>query len=271
MKPFLRWAGGKQRLVANILNYVPNNHKGHPYFEPFLGGGALFWALEPKEAYLSDLNEPLIQCYEKIRDNPYSFIAAIREHQRNSSKDYYYKIREEYNANLIRNSVAQAARFYYLNRTSFNGIYRVNQKGLYNVPYDAHKNIVIPSLEEIKRFSDCLKRAKIAVGDFKAILDKVHEGDFVYLDPPYPPLNGTAYFSHYTKDRFDDRAQEEVASFASVLSAKGARVLISNADTEAIRTLYPINKWKRVILSVTRVISCKSVRKKVNELLFYNY
>jgi len=271
LRPFLRWAGGKQRLVKDILNYIPQEFRAGTYFEPFLGGGSVFWALKPSKAHLSDLNAHLIQCYKKIKKNPKLFLSLARAHKKASSKEYYYKIRDEYNANISKNTMAQAARFYYLNRSSFNGIYRVNQKGHYNVPYDAEKNISIPKLKELKEYSACLDNAILTAGSFRDIIPEVCAGDFVYLDPPYPPLNDTAYFSHYTKDRFDKDDQKEVAEFAGKLADKGANVLISNADTAKIRELYSDSKWKLEELSVTRVISCKAKRTKVKELLIFNY
>lgn len=271
LRPFLRWAGGKQRLIKEISEFVPSDIKKGTYFEPFLGGGSLFWLLQPPRAFLSDLNRSLIECYKMIRDEPNQLYEYLKKYKKQSSCDFYFKVRKQFNQRLERNTIAQSARFFYLNRTSFNGIFRVNQRGLYNVPYDANKNVTIPSRDLFRKYSDCLKSVDLEVGDYCNISRKVAKGDFVYLDPPYPPLNGTAYFTHYTKDRFNEKEQKRVAVFAEELSARGVRVLISNAATKGIFALYAHNSWRKKILSVTRVISCKAKREKVNEVLIYNY
>jgi len=268
-KPFLRWAGGKQSLLKYLKKFVPHDFGKGTYFEPFLGAGSLFLTLRPEEAVLSDLNKHLIECYEIVRDNPTSLYYSLLEHKKNTSYDFYYETRKRFNESLDKKSIVQASRFIYLNRTCFNGIYRVNSLGYFNVPYDPKKKVIIPTLSELKEFSNILKKAQLFCFSYEQILSKVKDGDFVYLDPPYPPLNGTSYFAHYTKDRFPLSDQKKVAILAKELSQKGCKVLVSNADILDVRKLY--TNWFQYPVEVTRHISCKSLRNKVRELIITNY
>jgi len=267
MNSFLRWAGGKKRSVNLLLNYVPKNINEINYWEPFLGAGSLFFRINCKKAYLSDLNNSLINCYKFIKKNPNGIYRILKSLRENHNKKYYYIIRNDYNTRLL--DLRNAAEFIYLNKTSFNGIYRVNKANKYNVPYGKIKKPKFPSIKELKEISNKLKSANLNCYQFSKIINKVCKDDFIYLDPPYPPINGTSYFTNYTKEGFGYKDHEEVASFANELSNKKCKVMISNSDTPKIRKLY--SGWEIVPLSVYRTISCKKNRYKVQELLIKNF
>jgi DNA adenine methylase len=267
INPFLRWAGGKRQLRRILLNFLPPDVGNRTYREPFLGGGSLFFALQPKTAALSDANEHLIKCYEFVRDEPTLVARYLRLHASRDTESYYYRIREEYNDSSF--SSAQAARFIYLNKTCFNGIFRVNSKGKFNVPYGRKESPAIPGDDELTIISGILKNASLKASSFEKALEHSSKGDFIYLDPPYPPLNGTAYFTHYTIDRFSVQDQTKLANCVNELDRGRCLFMISNADTPLIRALY--RKYKLVSLPVIRYLTCKSVRHKVKELVITNY
>jgi DNA adenine methylase len=264
---FLRWIGGKRLLVHRLLPCLPAQFLNRKYHEPFAGAANLFFALAPRAARVSDLNEHLIECYRQVRDNYEKVAAYVREHERRDCEDHYYEMRDLYNRSAF--GPAQAARFIYLNHTCFNGVFRVNRKGAYNVPYGDKPEPAFPSSADLARASKALRRATLSVSDYGSALTRVRAGDFVYLDPPYPPLNGTSFFTHYTPDRFDRDDQERLAAFVHELNHQGSLFMMTNADLTQIRRLYAGFKfWK---LSVTRYVSCKGARYKVNELVITNY
>jgi DNA adenine methylase len=267
IEPFLRWPGGKRRLVAVLRQATPSDVRKRIYHEPFLGGGALFLALQPSLSYLSDANPHLMACYKSIRDNPDQVAAYLTQHLESTSEAYYYGVRDLYNR--TGNSAAQAARFIYLNKTCFNGIFRVNRKGEFNVPYGWKEPPWLPSREDLRRVSKALKNASLTTASFDDTLESLGVNDFVYLDPPYPPLNGTSYFTHYTTDRFGEIDQCRLATCVAELHERGAKFLMSNADTPLIRDLY--SRFRILRLSVTRYITCRSTKHKVNEVLITNY
>jgi DNA adenine methylase len=267
VRPFLRWAGGKRQLRRVLLEFLPSDIDSRTYREPFLGGGSLFFALQPEAAVLSDANEHLIRCYEFVRDQPSRVARYLQFHALRNSESYYYKVRDEYNVSHF--SAAQAARFIYLNKTCFNGIFRVNTKGQFNVPYGWKESPAIPNKKELATVAVTLKNASLQASSFEKALKDSSRGDFIYLDPPYPPLNGTAYFTHYTSDRFSEQDQRRLATCIHGLDRSGCLFMISNADTPLIRRLY--GKYQLVSLPVTRYLTCKSVRHKVKELVITNY
>lgn len=266
-RPFLRWAGGKFYLSDALRRYVPEDVSERRYYEPFLGAGTMFFRLRHQMAHLSDLNAHLIECYRAIRDNPTAIAKALRLHARNNSESYYYTVRDKYNRSQA--GVARAARFLYLNRTGFNGVFRVNKQGSYNVPYGKKKSPYFPTAEELRSVAKALKKSRLEVCDFTASLKNPKSGDFVYLDPPYPPLNGTSFFTHYTPDRFGAGNQTAVAQLVRELDARGCLVMVSNADTPLIRQLY--KGFQTSTLSVTRYVSSSSVKHRVGELIITNY
>ena len=265
--PFLRWAGGKRQLRKILLNFLPADIGQRAYREPFLGGGSLFFAVQPKVAVLSDANEHLIRCYEFVRDEPELVARNLELHASNDSETYYYRVRDKYNRSLP--SVEQAARFIYLNKTCFNGIFRVNSKGKFNVPYGQKDSPAIPNEEELTIASGVLKNASLDACSFEKALESSSRGDFIYLDPPYPPLNGTAYFTHYTSDRFLEEDQRKLADYVRELDKGGCLLMISNADMPLVRRLY--GAYNLVSLPVTRFLTCKAIRHKVKELIITNY
>jgi DNA adenine methylase len=268
LRPFLRWAGGKQQMVGRLLRLVPPETAYTAYREPFLGAGALYFALRPKAAHLSDSNDHLVRCYAHVRDHSARVAKLLRQHKRSSSAEHYYRVREQYNATRT-DSAAQAARFIYLNRTCFNGIFRVNMQGDFNVPYGRKDPPVVPTEEELREIGLALTPACIFASDFRVALEGAESGDFVYLDPPYPPLNGTAYFTHYTADRFRREDQIELAEIAHDLHARGCLVMMTNADVEIVRTLY--RRFTFTELEVTRYVTCKKQRHRVSEVVITNY
>jgi DNA adenine methylase len=270
MKPFLRWAGGKQNLIKDLLAYLPPEDKVNRYFEPFLGAGSLFFATNYKKCFLSDINKDLMNCYRYIKKDPKLIAKSLERHNINYQLDeqYYYKIRDRFNKNLEEISSKQAARFIFLIHSSFNGIYRVNLKGEYNVPIGKRKP-ALPTFDYLKKISTKLHGNHLAKRPYSEILKMTKKGDFIYLDPPYPPINGTSFFQHYTKDKFPPRDQIKVAEFANKLDEKGCYVMISNASTTLIKELY--KNWHVHELETTRYINCKSNRFKVKELIINNY
>ena len=270
-KPFLRWAGGKSRIVRHLLDHLPPAEFGD-YWEPFLGAGALFFALAPRTAYLSDSNSDLMACYEQVRDKSDLVYKYLRHYVSKTCEEYYYRMRDLYNRSKPRRSATQAARFIYLNRTSFNGIYRVNLKGEYNVPYGFKEPPPMPTLDDLRVASDLLRNATLSDKSFDEALsgNAPDTGDFLYLDPPYPPLNTTtATFAHYTKARFSWGDQERVAEIANRLAQRGCYVMVSNLDTEAVRKLY--SGWSIIALPVVRFISANGQRDEAGELVITSY
>lgn len=266
-KPFLRWIGGKRRLVGRLVELAPPGAAERRYIEPFLGAGSLFFALAPTDAVLGDANAHLVSCYRAIRDNPSVVAAQLRRHAAAHAKRYYYRVRDLYNRS--RASPARAAHFIYLNQTCYNGVFRVNLNGEFNVPYGSKDEPTLPSGSDLRRVSGLLKRTKLVVGDFASTLEIARRGDFVYLDPPYPPLNGTAFFAHYTMDRFPIDDQKRLAAVVRDLDARGCAVMVSNAGVEQIRGLYDGFSFRR--MTVTRWVTCERKKHRVREVVITNY
>jgi len=267
LKPFLRWAGGKSRITGLLAAYTPKTY--NRYWEPFLGSAAMFFYLHPEKAFLSDNNSALVDCYNQVRDNPEKIYEKLKEHTKKNSEEHYYSVRDLYNKS--KPSISQSARFIYLNKTNFNGIFRVNTKGEYNVPYGHKKSLALPSYENFLEISDLLKKADIRHQPFENIENNnlIKENDFIYFDPPYPPLTATAYFTHYTSERFLWADQERVAELANELAEKGCHVMISNSDVEQIRKLY--RGWNFHELPVVRWIAANGKRHKVKEVIITSY
>jgi DNA adenine methylase len=265
-RPFLRWVGGKFNLATRLMDFLPPDIHERTYFEPFLGAGALFFALQHRRAYLSDLNHHLIDCYQVIRERPADVAAALRRHISQDSEKYYYDVRDLYNQS--RRGVQRAARFVYLNRTGFNGVFRVNVDGKYNVPYGRKANPRFPTKAELQKIADVLAPVSLHADTYEVALERARRGDFIYLDPPYPPLNGTAYFTHYTAGRFASEDQEKVAAEVRRLDKLGCLLMVSNADTPSIRHLY--RGFRINSMNVRRFVS-SGKKNSVNELVITNY
>lgn len=267
LKPFIRWAGGKQNLVKEIFESIDVDLVER-YFEPFLGGASFFLYGNFNQSFLSDLNPNLTNCYQQIKKDPKRVFEGISRFDLPVSSTLYYTIRKEFNQNNGEQTLEQAIRFIFLNRTSFNGIYRVNKSGLYNVPF-GKSNPAFSTFEHLNMISSKLQNAEIFNGFYDEIENLVMPKDLVYLDPPYPRLSDTAFFNHYTLEKFDEYEQEKVAAFANRQKEKGAKVVISNADLPDIRKLY--RGWTIKNCSAYRYISCKKERIKVKELIIKNF
>jgi len=232
-----------------------------------LGAGSVFLSYQPRKAKLSDLNEDLIGTFIAIKDDYELVHDHLSQLISNDCKDFYYTVRNKYNCGKQR--FLQAARFIYLNQTCFNGIFRVNKLGKFNVPYGFRTNPNFPSSEQLEKIAEILCHAELTAVDYIKATQTAAEGDFVYLDPPYPPINGSSFFTHYTKERFYSSDQEAVASLAAELNRKGCRVLITNADTKDIRMLY--QGWLLEDIERPRWITSGKNKHKVAELIITNF
>ncbi|HRD11581.1 MAG TPA: Dam family site-specific DNA-(adenine-N6)-methyltransferase [Mycobacterium sp.] len=235
LRPFLKWAGGKGRLLARILPYVPSSFAN--YHEPFLGGGAMFFAVRGRvigRAYLHDLNEALINVWQQIQQAPEPLYEAIEWYHERDSKEFYYEQRTADPTTRTQ----QAARFIYLNQTAWNGLWRVNKFGQFNVPWGDRPFRGI-ELETLLRTSDALAGTTITNSDFRDSLAKAEVGDFVYLDPPYLPISDTSKFYLYTEKRFRAPDLAELAGLCHELTERGVHWIMSNRDTPQVRELFP--------------------------------
>jgi len=271
-QPFIKWVGGKRGLLTQLLEKFPKNFEN--YHEPFLGGGAVFFELyskgllKNKKIYLSDINSELINAYNIVKNNPNELINSLENFKEQHNKEFYYAIREldrkeDYN-NL--SSLAKATRFIYLNKTCFNGLYRVNKKGYFNTPIGSYKNPNIADRDVILSASEALQNAIITNNSFKEIINNIQKNDLVYFDPPYYPLSKTSSFTAYDSNCFLEDEQFELFEVFDKLSDIKAKVLHSNSDTEFIKELY--KKYDITIVNANRFINSKSSgRGKINEVL----
>jgi len=292
-KPFIKWVGGKGQLLSEINKLYPvelgkNINK---YAEIFLGGGAVLFDILSKykldEVYISDKNLELINTYKSIRDNVDILIKSLKEMEEQyiplnneDRKIYYYEKREEYNSLKINsevNNIEKTILFIFLNKTCFNGLYRVNKKGKFNVPMGAYKKPKICDEENLKNVSLTLRNVKIVYADYRESEKFIDDKTFVYIDPPYRPLNITSSFTSYTENDFNDKEQIELAEYINVLNKKGAKIVISNSDPknndiddnffDKLYKNYNINRVK-----ATRMLNSNaSLRGAINELLITNY
>ena len=294
LKPFIKWAGGKGQLINVIRNTYPRDlgKEINKYAEPFVGGGAVLFDIlsnyELDSIYISDINPELINAYRIIRDDVEELISLLSVMQNEyvpidteSRKQYYYKKRERYNDLKINGdeaiNIEKAALFIFLNKTCFNGLYRVNRKGLFNVPMGAYKNPCICDTDNLRNISIALQKVTIVCGDYKESDKFIDQNTFVYFDPPYRPLTKTANFISYTENLFDDKAQIELAEYVKILDKKGAKVVVSNSDPKNSNTedeffdeLYKEHRINRV--QATRMINCNGEsRGKISELLIANF
>lgn len=266
--PIVKWVGGKRQLMFELLKNMPKNY--NRYFEPFIGGGALFFELQPDNAYISDMNEELINLYQVVRDNVDELINDLQKHD--ISKEYFMEIRNIDRTEEYQNwsDIKKASRFIYLNRTCFNGMYRVNSKGEFNVPFGHYKNPRILDENNLINCSHLLQRTEIKQADFSEILKKVKKGDFVYFDPPYVPLSETSSFTSYTKDGFDIDMQFKLRDVCDELDFMGVKFLLSNSDTKLVNELYENYNIKKVFAS-RQINANADGRGKITEVLVRNY
>lgn len=264
-RPFLKWAGGKNQLISQYRDYFPEEFQ--TYYEPFLGGGAVFFHLLPQAAILSDINPELVNAYCCVKDKVDQMIPLLEEHQRQHSEDYYYQVR----SHKYHSAVERAARLIYLNKTCFNGLYRENSKGEFNVPIGRYKKPTISAPDLLYTVSESLQFAKIEVRRFEAILEyaKTHQ-DFVYFDPPYHPLSQTSNFTAYSRNSFTEDDQIRLRDIFIELARRGVKVMLSNSDSPLINSLYQDFKIHRI--SATRFINSNSQKRgKISEILVTSY
>lgn len=274
-RPFVKWAGGKRQLISEISRHIPFDFDS--YFEPFVGGGALFFYLISKypklKCYISDLNYDLILTYLVVRDNVNELISSLENHAEKFSTDsnsYYYFVRETH----PNDKVARASRFIFLNRTCFNGLFRVNREGKFNVPFGKYTNPNIVNRENLLSVSKVLQLENVVIHccDFENALNKTHENDFVYLDPPYYPLTKTSSFTSYTHSEFDYNEQKRLAKQIKVLNTKKCKVILSNSSSETVSHLFS-NCFRNVIeVNANRSINSQGEGRTGHvEFIFINY
>lgn len=276
-KPFLKWAGGKTQLLAQLACLFPREFLG--YHEPFVGSAAVYWhlyglAIDDQLSYdgrrvrLTDANQELINCYQIVRDCPSELITQLAEHRRKHGETHYYQVRAQRPENLT--AIQRAARFIYLNKTCYNGLYRVNRAGQFNVPIGSYKNPRIFDPEELNSASLALQGVTIEVADFHTVTSWAQCGDFVYFDPPYVPLTQTANFTSYTEAPFGEREQHDLADIFRVLDQKGCKVMLSNSWVPSNLDLY--RGFNCIEVKANRAINSNAERRgKISELIVLNY
>ncbi len=287
VRPFLKWAGGKRRLLKEIEKNLPKELKEEKikkYIEPFVGGGAvLFYLLQNykfEKIIINDINKDLILCYKVIKNNVNDLIKELSSFEdkflslnEEERKSFYYKVREEFNKNKSNcDEIKRVVQFIFLNKTCYNGLYRVSKKGNFNVPYGKYKRVKIFDEDNLRKVSKLLKNVKILCGDFTIIEKYVDANSFVYFDPPYRPINQTSCFTFYTKYNFGDSDQIRLARFYKKLDEKGAKLCSSNSyNFEFFKKLYEGFNIKKIVAK--RMINCKGDRRKneIYELLIMNY
>jgi DNA adenine methylase len=269
---FLKWAGGKLQLIEQFENLFPPSFNN--YYEPFIGSGAVFFyiksKLKPNKVILSDTNEELINCFVVVRDKPSELIELLSNYRKKHSKEYYYAVRSIESDRL--DVVSKAARLIYLNKTCFNGLYRVNSKGQFNVPMGDYQNPCIFDKNTLLRASQLLQGVHLRVMTFEKVLDFAEKGDFVYFDPPYIPLSKTSSFTQYFKGRFSVKEQKRLSEVFYLLDLRGCFVMLSNSDHALTRELYRDYEKNIVMVRAKRMInSVASKRGAINEAVVTNY
>ena len=272
LQPFTKWTGGKRQLLPIIKSLMPDNYNN--YFEPFIGGGALFFDLSPDKAVINDFNNELINCYQQIKKYPQKLIELLAKHQENNSKEYYLELRSADRDNRIdkMTNVERAARIMYMLRVDFNGLYRVNSKNQFNVPDGRYKNAMIVDSDLILSISQYLNsnNIKILTGDFEKAVQDVVAGDFVYFDPPYIPLSETSAFTSYTHEGFTYEDQVRLRDCFKKLDEKGAFVMLSNSSSPLVEELYKDFNIHKVEANRTNGAKTSS-RGKISEIIVTNY
>lgn len=270
VRPFLKWAGGKRQLLPTIEKCLPKKY--NTYYEPFVGGGALLFALQPKKAVINDSNSELINCYIVIRDSLNELISDLKRHE--NEKNYYYAIRDWDRDEKFtqKTPVERASRIIFLNKTCYNGLFRVNSQGQFNVPFGSYKNPNILDVAVLKAVSKYLNENKIQIlnQDFHQAVKNAKSGDFVYFDPPYDPISDTASFTGYDLKGFDKSEQIRLKKTIDELDSKKCHILLSNAYTDFIVDLYK-NYNKTKISAIRAINSNAQKRGKVDEILVKNY
>lgn len=274
-KPFVKWAGGKRQLIPILNENLPETFG--TYFEPFLGGGALLFHMlaesQRQKCSISDLNSDLVLSYTTIRDRVESLITSLKNHEKNYQKDsktYYYSVRES----NPRSQIEKTSRLLFLNRTCFNGLYRVNSKGKFNVPLGKYANPNIVNEDNLRSVSGILQSSKVSIKcrDFEAVLRDSKKGDLVYFDPPYQPVSDTANFTSYTNKDFTYDDLSRLAELCKNLDSKGCKVLLSNSNSKEVADMFSSKPWKVSKIRANRSINSNSKKRTGHfELLIKNY
>ena len=274
-KPFVKWAGGKRQLIPILNENLPDTFG--TYFEPFLGGGALLFHMlierNGQKCSISDLNSDLVLAYTTIRDRVDSLITSLKNHEKNYQKDsksYYYAIRQS----SPRSQIEKTSRLIFLNRTCFNGLYRVNSKGKFNVPLGRYSNPNIVNEDNLRSVSYILQSSKTSIkcSDFEAVLRDAKKGDLVYFDPPYQPVSNTANFTSYTNKNFTYDDLNRLACLCEDLDHKGCKVLLSNSNSKEVEEMFASKPWKISKIKANRSINSNSKKRTGHfELLIKNY
>lgn len=270
--PFVKWAGGKRQLIPQIRERMPEKY--NDYYEPFVGGGAVIFDLLPANALINDINKALINTYRTICNESDAFLKEVNRLDNDmweDGKKYYYSIREHYNDKLMRSEydVELAALFVFINKHCFNGLYRVNGKGLFNVPYNNSRRVSVDE-DVIIATSEYLRRVTIIDGDFEQACKNAKKGDFVFIDSPYAPLNPTS-FESYTKEGFDIESHKRLAKLYDELTARGCYCMLTNHNTELINELYGNKDYKIDVVSVKRMINSDASNRVGEEVIICNY
>lgn len=291
-KPFIKWVGGKSQLIEQLEEQLPadfGNWKDVTYIEPFVGGGAmLFYMLQRypniQRGVINDINPDLIGCYKTVRDNPKELIDALKEIElsylslqtEEERKKFFLDVRNRYNEKNL-DLIENTTKFFFLNRTCFNGLYRVNKNGLFNVPFGRYTKPTICDADTIYKDSELLQRVEILTGDFEETFPYAKENTLFYFDPPYRPLNNTSSFNDYTKEAFNDEAQVRLKCYCDRIHQAGFRFMLSNSDSKSkdkelgfFDTLYADYKIERVLASRS-INSNPNKRGKLTEILVHNY
>jgi DNA adenine methylase len=274
-RPFLKWAGSKKQLLGAFVPLFPRVAATTGYHEPFVGSGAVFFhaknVIAPRRCSLSDSNAELMAAYTAVRDDVDKVIAALEHHRARHNEEHFYKVRAIAPDELATQSaVERGARLIYLNKTCFNGLYRVNSRGLFNVPMGRYVNPGILDVDLLRSASAALQQVKLATAEFTWVLRRARPGDVVYFDPPYVPLSDTSYFTAYSKGAFGEAEQRQLADVYRQLDARGCRVMLSNSDTPLVRELYRGFDLRNLLAK--RTINSKSDRRgDVREVLVLNY
>lgn len=270
--PFLKWAGGKRQLLNQIKERMPKEY--NDYYEPFIGGGAVLFELKPQKATINDVNKSLINVYRQVRDNTEKFIELVNKFDLEmweDGKEYYINIREKYNDKLLKKEydLELAALFVFINKHCFNGLYRVNKKGLFNVPYNKSRRNSIEE-ESVRETAKFLKTVNILEGDFEEACNDAKKGDFIFLDSPYAPLNPTS-FEAYTKEGFNVESHKRLARLYDKLTERGCYCMLTNHNTEFINELYSNKGYRIDVVSVKRMINSDASNRKGEEVIICNY
>ena len=270
--PFVKWAGGKRQLLSQIKERMPEKY--NDYYEPFVGGGAVTFELLPANALINDINKALINAYKQICNAPEAFLKAVNkldEEMWEDGKEYYYSLREHFNDKLMKSEydAELAALFVFINKHCFNGLYRVNGKGLFNVPYNNSRRTSVDE-GSIMVISKYLQGITITDGDFEEACKGAKKGDFVFIDSPYAPLNPTS-FEAYTKEGFDIESHKRLARLYDELTARGCFCMLTNHNTRLINELYGGKGYTIDVVSVKRMINSDASNRVGEEVIIYNY